>query len=119
MNCHIAVIHIDHSRNMDESEAISALRALGEPTRLRVMRLLVGAQGGMAAGDIAGALRIRQNTLSSHIAALARCGLIDGHRHGRKIVYTADSRNARRLAIYVLTNLGEISDSAAAKLLRS
>jgi hypothetical protein len=39
---------------MDELEAISALRALGEPTRLRVMRLLVGAQDGMAAGDIAG-----------------------------------------------------------------
>jgi DNA-binding transcriptional ArsR family regulator len=103
---------------MDESEAISALRALGEPTRLRVMRLLVGVRDGMAAGDIAGALKVRQNTLSSHIAALARCGLIDGHRQGRKIVYTADSRNARRVATYVLINLGEISDSVAAKLLR-
>jgi ArsR family transcriptional regulator len=103
---------------MDETEAISALRALGEPTRLRVMRLLVGERDGMAAGDIADALKVRQNTLSSHIAAMTRCGLIDGHRQGRKIVYTANSSKARRLGAYVLTNLGEISDSVAAKLVR-
>ena len=103
---------------MDETEAISALRALGEPTRLRVMRLLVGERDGMAAGDIAGALKVRQNTLSSHIAAMARSGLIDGHRQGRRIVYTADIGKARRLGTYVLTNLGEISDSVAARLLR-
>ena len=103
---------------MDETEVISVLRALGEPTRLRVMRLLVGERDGMAAGEIADALKVRQNTLSSHIAATARCGLIDGHRQGRKIVYTADISKARRLGAYVLTNLGEISDGAAAKLLR-
>jgi len=103
---------------MDESEVISALRALGEQTRWRVMRLLVSGGRGMAAGDIAGALKVRQNTLSSHIAALTRCGLIDGHRQGRKIVYSADSRNARRLAAQVLITLGDVSESAASKLFR-
>ena len=56
---------------MDELEAISALRALGEPTRWKVMRLLASKQHGMAAGDIAEALQVRQNTLSSHIATLS------------------------------------------------
>ena len=118
MNCHTAVIHIDYSRNMDEFEAISALRALGEPTRWKVMRLLVKRQHGMAAGDIAEALQVRQNTLSSHIAALVRCGLVDGHRQGRQIVYSADSGNARRLAAHVLVSLGDVSESVASKLLR-
>ena len=77
---------------MDELEAISALRALGEPTRWKVMRLLASKQHGMAAGEIAEALQVRQNTLSSHIATLTRCGLIDGHRQGRQIVYAADFR---------------------------
>ncbi len=103
---------------MDELEVISALRALGEQTRWRVMRLLVSRKHGMAAGDIAGTLKVRQNTLSSHIAALTRCGLIDGHRQGRKIVYSADLRNARRLAAQVLINLGDVSESAAGKLFR-
>ena len=118
MNCHTAVIHIDYSRYMDELEAISALRALGEPTRWKVMRLLASKQHGMAAGDIATALQVRQNTLSSHIAALARCGLIDGHRQGRQIVYSADSGTARRLAAHVLISLGDVSESAAAKFLK-
>jgi ArsR family transcriptional regulator, arsenate/arsenite/antimonite-responsive transcriptional repressor len=104
---------------MDELEVISALRALGEQTRWRVMRLLMSSSHGMAAGDIAEALKVRQNTLSSHIAALTRCGLIDGHRQGRKIVYSADSRNARRLAVQVLINLGDVSESAARKLFRA
>ena len=114
----MAVIHIDHSRYMDELEAISALRALGEQTRWKVMRLLAGKRHGMAAGDIAEALKVRQNTLSSHIATLTRCGLIDGHRQGRQIVYSADSGNARRLAAHVLVSLGEVSESVAAKLLK-
>jgi DNA-binding transcriptional ArsR family regulator len=104
---------------MDELEVISALRALGEQTRWRVMRLLMSSSHGMAAGDIAEALKVRQNTLSSHIAALTRCGLVDGHRQGRKIVYSVDSRNARRLAAQVLITLGDVSESAARKLFRA
>jgi DNA-binding transcriptional ArsR family regulator len=119
VNCHTAVIHIDYSRNMDELEVISALRALGEQTRWRVMRLLLSSSHGMAAGDIAEALKVRQNTLSSHIAALTRCGLVDGHRQGRKIVYSVDSRNARRLAAQVLITLGDVSESAARKLFKA
>ena len=103
---------------MDEFETVSALRALGEPTRWKVMRLLVSKPHGMAAGDIAEALQVRQNTLSSHIAALTRCGLIDGHRQGRQIVYSADSGHARRLSTRVLVSLGDVSESTASKLLR-
>jgi hypothetical protein len=44
--------------------------------------------------------------------------LIDGHRQGRQIVYSADSGNARRLAAHVLVSLGEVSESSAAKLLK-
>lgn len=114
----MAVIQIDHSRNMDEFETVSALRALGEQTRWRVMRLLASKRSGMAAGDIAEALQVRQNTLSSHLAALARCGLIDGHRQGRQIVYSADSGNARKLAAHVMVSLGDVSESATRKLPR-
>lgn len=101
---------------MDELEVIAALRALGEQTRWRVMRLLVKSEQGMAAGDIAEALQVRQNTLSSHIAALMRCGLVDGDRRGRNIIYSADSSRARRLVSYILANLGDVPESAVNKL---
>jgi ArsR family transcriptional regulator len=103
---------------MDEFETVSALRALGEQTRWRVMRLLANKCDGMAAGDIAEALQVRQNTLSSHIAVLTRCGLLDGHRQGRQIVYVADQGNVRRLAAELLLRLGEIPESTARKLLK-
>jgi len=114
----MAVIHIDHSRNMDEFETVSALRAVGEQTRWRVMRLLASKRHGMAAGDIADALQVRQNTLSSHIAVLKRCGLLDGHRQGRQIVYVADAENIRRLAAQLLVSLGEIPENTVGKLLK-
>jgi ArsR family transcriptional regulator, arsenate/arsenite/antimonite-responsive transcriptional repressor len=101
---------------MDELEIIAALRALGEQTRWRVMRLLVKSEQGMAAGDIAAALQVRQNTLSSHIAALLRSGLVDGDRRGRNIIYSADSKRARRLVVHILTHLGEVPESSASKL---
>ena len=100
---------------MDEFETVSALRALGEQTRWRVMRLLAGKRHGMAAGDIAEALQVRQNTLSSHIAVLTRCGLLDGHRQGRQIVYLADTGSVRRLATQLLASLGETPESTASK----
>lgn len=94
---------------MDELEAVPALRALGEPTRLRLMLLLANAPHAMAAGDLAQKLGVRQNTLSAHVSALARTGMIVGHRHGRNILYSTDARNAGRLAAYLLTSLCKVS----------
>ena len=71
---------------MDKSDAIEALHALAQETRLEVFRLLVkqGADG-MAAGDIAEALGVRQNTMSANLAVLARAGMIRSAREGRVI----------------------------------
>ena len=86
---------------MDEMEIVEAMRALGQPTRLRIIRLLAQASEGMAASEIATNLGVRQNTLSSHIAALANAGLVQGQRKGRCIVYALDKQKARRLSLAV------------------
>jgi DNA-binding transcriptional ArsR family regulator len=90
---------------MDETEAIGAMRALGEPTRLRLMLLLASAPAPMPVGVIAENLNVRQNTLSAHIAALARCDLILGHRQGRKIFYAPNARKTHRLKDYLAKTL--------------
>jgi ArsR family transcriptional regulator, arsenate/arsenite/antimonite-responsive transcriptional repressor len=90
---------------MDESEAISALRALGEATRLRLMLLLVNAPEPLTAGSIAEKLQVRQNTLSAHIAILARNDLVLGHRQGRNILYACNPRTAQRLKNYLAQSL--------------
>ncbi len=86
----MAVIHIGYSRYMDETSLASAMSALAHPLRLKAMRELSRSPQGIAAGDLAQRLMVRQNTLSPHVAALERNGIVFGHRHGRHIIYKLD-----------------------------
>ena len=75
---------------MDATDAIAALAALAHPTRLDAFRLLVGSEpGGKPAGALAAALKVPQNTMSAHLASLARAGLVTGERRGRQVLYRA------------------------------
>ncbi|GLK79725.1 ArsR/SmtB family transcription factor [Methylopila turkensis] len=86
-----------------EASALDALSALGQQTRLRIFRRLVTtAPEPQPAGDIAEALGCLQNTLSTHLAILARAGLITGVRDGRSILYAANFDGMRGLVNYLL-----------------
>ncbi|MCI5077402.1 metalloregulator ArsR/SmtB family transcription factor [Oricola sp.] len=88
---------------MDKSNAIEALHALAQDTRLATFRLLVkhGAEG-MAAGDIADALGVKQNTMSANLAVLARAGMVRSAREGRVIRYFADFDGMRSLLAFLM-----------------
>ncbi len=83
---------------MDENYLVEQLAALGHVTRLRVVRELLAAPGGLPAGRIANSLSVRQNSLSPHLANLARSNLISGTREGREVIYVAREENLDRLA---------------------
>jgi DNA-binding transcriptional ArsR family regulator len=81
---------------MESTNAIAALAALAQETRLSIFRALVRAhspkdgEGGLAAGEIAEALDVPPATLSFHLKELAHAGLVTSRRDGRSIVYKAD-----------------------------
>ncbi len=76
---------------MDKSDALTALSALSQDTRLDAFRLLVRAgSDGMTAGDIATHLDVRQNTMSSNLTILTHARLLRNSREGRQIRYFAD-----------------------------
>ena len=76
---------------MDKTEVIESLSALAQPTRLDTFRLLVKREpDGVAAGELARLLEVPQNTMSAHLAILARADLIIGERRSRSIIYRAD-----------------------------
>ena len=76
---------------MESEQVILALSALAQSTRLGVFRLLVKHEpDGLAAGDIAAALAVPQNTMSAHLAILARAGLVMSERRSRSIIYRAN-----------------------------
>jgi ArsR family transcriptional regulator, arsenate/arsenite/antimonite-responsive transcriptional repressor len=82
---------------MKTTNAVTALAALAQETRLAVYRLLVQ-QGpsGLAAGEIAGQLAIAPATLSFHLKELAHAGLVSARQEGRFVFYAAnfDAMNA-------------------------
>jgi len=77
--------------------------ALGQPTRLGIFQLLMRAEpDGRLAGSIAEDIGCPHNTLSSHLAILARAGLVRGTREGRAIIYRADVEGMRALLRYIV-----------------
>jgi ArsR family transcriptional regulator len=83
--------------------AITALSALAQTTRLDTFRLLVSREPeGVAAGELARVIAIPQNTMSTHLAILARAGLVRGKRRSRTILYRADLQRFREVALYLL-----------------
>lgn len=88
---------------MESEAAILALAALAQSTRLDVFRLLVKHEPeGLAAGDIAKALSVPQNTMSSHLAVLSRAGLVSARRFSRSIVYRADLARFQEVILFML-----------------
>ena len=88
---------------MEKEDALNALAALGQETRLDVFRLLVKAgKEGMTAGAVSDALGVRPNTLSTHLGALSRSGLVHAERDGRSICYRANLETMQGLVTYLL-----------------
>lgn len=83
--------------SLDESPTRSDLlakyfRGLGDPTRLRILRLL-GDSGELAVGEIVDRLQLPQATVSTHLGCLRWCGFVATRRAQRSVIYRlADQR---------------------------
>ncbi len=83
--------------------AVAALGALAHDTRLAVFRLLVTAgPDGAVAGSIAERQGVPPSTLSHHLAALERAGLVASERQSRLVRYRADYAGMRRLLTFLM-----------------
>jgi DNA-binding transcriptional ArsR family regulator len=75
---------------METTNAIAALAALAQDSRLAAFRLLVQAgPNGLSASRIADALQIPSSSLSFHLKELSHAGLIAPRQEGRFIIYAA------------------------------
>ena len=83
---------------MEIENVAAAFTALGQTTRLELLRtLLFAAPSGLAAGDIALRLHVPASTLSFHLRALEQAGLIAATRQGRSLIYAAQISALRGL----------------------
>lgn len=81
---------------------VSILAALAQPTRLQILdRVSEAGPGGVAAGDIARALRCPASTLSFHLKELSRTGVLEARPDGRFIRYALRRPALQALAGYI------------------
>jgi ArsR family transcriptional regulator len=90
---------------MKTKDAVTALGALAQESRLGVYRLLVQAgPEGLAAGAIADQLGLPPPTLSFHLKELSNAGLAISRQEGRYVIYSANFGNALKLVNFLTEN---------------
>lgn len=90
---------------MEKTNAIAALAALAQNTRLDVFRMLVQAGvEGLPAGQIGERLDLPSATLSFHLNQLRHAGLVTFRREGRSLIYVAEYDAMNGLLAYLTEN---------------
>ena len=79
-----------------------ALKAAGDSTRTRILKLLEG--GGLCVCQVQAVLGLAPSTVSKHLAILKTARLVDSRRDGKWIEYalTAQGRNAYAKAVLAM-----------------
>jgi ArsR family transcriptional regulator, arsenate/arsenite/antimonite-responsive transcriptional repressor len=98
-----------------ESRQVVILGALAQLTRLRVVGLVARAgPKGIAAGEIARALRCPASTLSFHLKDLSSAGLIEARTRGRFVIYSVQTGVLEDLSKFI-AGLGGVEVPAVRK----
>jgi len=112
---------------------IELLRALADPTRLRIVRLLEGSSqlpgsarsgvrgenghggdhGGLSVGELADILKLPQSTVSRHLKTLLDVGVVNARREGTSAFYRLLQESAEAQALLAMTRETLLHDPAA------
>lgn len=93
--------------------ALAALRAAGEPTRLRVLALL--AHGELTVSDLTDILAQSQPRISRHLKLLAESGVVERHREGAWAFFRLAEQSQSGAAIRALLDGLDPADPALAR----
>jgi ArsR family transcriptional regulator len=87
------------SSPLDEAEAVAVaarLKALGDPVRLRLVSLLLAADGQESCTcDLAPGVGLSEPTVSHHLKQLLQVGLVTKERRGTNVYYRAEPEALR------------------------
>lgn len=87
---------------MKASDALAVMAALSHPTRLDAFRLLVRhSPDGLPTGALVDASGLTQSTFSTHLAVLAKAGLVSAEKRGRQQVQRARLDTLRQLMTFL------------------
>lgn len=81
---------------MNGTDCIVALKALGEETRLRILRLLFKKQ--LSVNEISERLGVSQYNVSKHLRILREAGLLETEKDGKQRLYAVSNKFRTQLA---------------------
>ncbi len=89
-----------------EDRLTAMLKAIADPVRRRIIRLLaektgccsIGARMGLCACDIEQRVELTQPTVSHHMAILRDAGLVDAEKVGQWMWYRRNEKSLKELA---------------------
>jgi DNA-binding transcriptional ArsR family regulator len=90
----------------------SAYRALGDPTRREILRLL--REGDLAAGELAGHFEISWPSVSRHLKVLEAASLVSSERRRGRVIYSLQTSVLEDIAAEVadMARLGRPTGAA-------
>jgi len=63
-------------------------KALGEETRLKIIKIIAARGNNLCVGAIAGCLKVSQPAVSQHLKVLKNAGLVEANRDGFHVHYS-------------------------------
>jgi ArsR family transcriptional regulator len=93
---------------MNEIQELSEIfKALSDPTRLRLVKLLGDHKGALCVNALARELNVSQSAVSQHLRVLRQVGLVKGERQGSSVHYSLDQARLEQFKSRILETLGE------------
>lgn len=90
--------------SLSEKQLVFALKAVADPTRLKILRLLkqkgacsLDKSVGLCACDIEAQVRLAQSTVSHHMAILTKAGLVHAEKLGLWMWYQRNEELLKKL----------------------
>ena len=103
----VAKVTIDYAAELAIELTAKYFRALGDPTRLRILEILIDCE--MTVTQLVERLGMSQSRVSNHLACLRWCNLVSSTADGRWISYSVTNPNLKTVITLVR---GLVADSA-------
>ncbi len=79
----------------DIQRLAASAKAFGDPTRLRIVKMLADSRYPLCVNAIAHQLDVTQSAVSQHLRVLRQAGAVTGRREGRRVHYAVNPRALR------------------------
>ena len=85
-------------------EMSEIFRALSDPTRLRIVSVLVC--GDLSVGELAASVEMSVSAVSHQLRLLRNLRIVKRRRRGRKVIYSMDDEHVVNIYCYAFAHLG-------------